>query len=135
DAFAVPEIEIPRPIGEAQPGTADDAVRVGEPAAAEPAGRQSETDLLRSVEEALTDLSPMPIIPPPRRNAESYLDEGNVYFNVGQYGLAVERYTQAIELDPELVAAYYNRANARTRAGEFEAALGDYDMALRLQPN
>ncbi|MYH68032.1 MAG: hypothetical protein F4152_05655, partial [Dehalococcoidia bacterium] len=26
------------------------------------------------------------------RTAASYLDEGNVYFNVGQYALAIERY-------------------------------------------
>jgi tetratricopeptide (TPR) repeat protein len=102
---------------------------------AAPEAPPADIDLLESVEEALTDLSPVPIIPPPRRNAESYLDEGNVYFNVGQYGLAIERYTQAVELDQNLIAAFYNRANARTRAGEFDAALQDYDRALRLQPN
>lgn len=95
----------------------------------------SDVGLLESVEEALTTLSPVQINPAPRRNAESYLDEGNVYFNVGQYGLAIERYTQAIELDRGLTAAYYNRANARTRAGEFEGALQDYDRALELQPH
>ncbi len=91
--------------------------------------------LLESVEEALTDLEPAAIVPPPRRTAESYLDEGNVYFNVGQYGLAIERYTQAVGLDPDLTAAFYNRANARTRSGDFDGALADYDRALELQPN
>lgn len=91
--------------------------------------------LLTSVEEALEDLEPAPIVPPPRRTAESYLDEGNVYFNVGQYGLAIERYGQAIALDGQLTAAFYNRANAHTRAGEFDSALADYDRALALQPN
>ena len=94
-----------------------------------------EDDFLQSVEEALDDLEPAPIFPPPRRTAESDLDEGNVYFNVGQYGLAIERYGQAIALDDTLTAAFYNRANAHTRAGEFEKALGDYDRALALQPN
>lgn len=90
--------------------------------------------LFESVEEALSDLEPAAIVPPPRRTAESYLDEGNVYFNVGQYGLAIERYTQAIGMDDSLTAAYYNRANARTRSGDFEGALADYDRALELQP-
>lgn len=91
-------------------------------------------DLPASVEEALTDLEPAPIVPPPKRTAESFLDEGNVYFNVGQYGLAVERYTQAIEMDGDLTAAFYNRANAHTRSGDFERALADYNRALELQP-
>lgn len=92
-------------------------------------------ELLDSVEQALTDLEPAAIVPPPRRTAESYLDEGNVYFNVGQYGLAIERYTQAIELDGDLTAAFYNRGNARTRSGDLDNALLDYDRALELQPN
>ena len=99
-----------------------------------PAAPANEAPLLSSVEEALGDLEPAPIVPPPRRSAESYLDEGNVYFNVGQYGLAIERYGQAIELDGDLTAAFYNRANAHTRAGEFAKALSDYDRALELQP-
>jgi tetratricopeptide (TPR) repeat protein len=103
------------------------------PLAAEPEVRADE-HLLSSVEEALGDLEPAPIVPPPRRTAESYLDEGNVYFNVGQYGLAIERYGAAISMDADLTAAYYNRANAHTRAGEFEKALADYDRALELQP-
>ncbi len=94
-----------------------------------------EEQLFDSVEEALTDMEPAPIVPPPRRTAESYLDEGNVYFNVGQYGLAIERYTQAIEMDRDLTAAFYNRANARTRSGDLDNALLDYDRALELQPD
>ena len=90
--------------------------------------------LPQSLEDALTEIAPMPIVAPPRRTAESYLDEGNVYFNVGQYELAIERYSTAVEMDRELVAAYYNRANAHTRSGNFERALADYDRALELQP-
>jgi len=90
--------------------------------------------LVESLEEALADVAPARIIPPPKRNAERYLDEGNVFFNVGQYALAIESYGHAIELDPTLIAGYYNRANARTRAGDFEGALEDYDRALELQP-
>lgn len=72
---------------------------------------------------------------PGERSAGSYLEEGNVYFNVGQYALAIDRYSRALEVDGSLAAAYYNRANARTRSGEYEAALADYGRALALQPN
>lgn len=101
-----------------------------------PAGQGGEEPPLPSnLEEALRELQPQPIAPPPRRSAESYLDEGNVYFNVGQFALAIDRYTQAILLDPDLAAAYYNRANAYTRSGDFENALADYNRALELTPN
>ena len=68
------------------------------------------------------------------RSAEAYLDEGNVYFGVGQYALAIDRYSQAIDTAPTLVAAYYNRANANSRAARYEDALADYDRALELEP-
>ncbi|MGI8926331.1 MAG: tetratricopeptide repeat protein [Tepidiformaceae bacterium] len=88
-----------------------------------------------TLEEALSEVPESPIPTFAGRNAEAFLDEGNVYFNVGQYGLAIERYTRAIELSADLVAAYYNRANARTRSLEYDLALEDYDAALRLQPD
>ncbi|HET7738522.1 MAG TPA: tetratricopeptide repeat protein, partial [Tepidiformaceae bacterium] len=69
------------------------------------------------------------------RTADAHLDEGNVYFNVGQYILAIECYSSAIDLQPDLIAAYYNRANARTRLGHYGQALADYDRALELEPN
>ncbi len=100
----------------------------------EPA-RAGAEPLFASLEEALQDVAPRTIQPPLGRSAESYLDEGNVYFNVGQFALAIDRYTQAILLDPELTAAYYNRANAYTRSGEFDRALADYNRALELLPN
>jgi tetratricopeptide (TPR) repeat protein len=94
-----------------------------------------EDALPQAVEDALSTLPGQNIAALGQRDAESHLDEGNVYFNVGQYGLAIERYGKAIELAPDLIAAYYNRANARTRAGEYDGALDDYNQALRLQPN
>jgi tetratricopeptide (TPR) repeat protein len=66
--------------------------------------------------------------------ADALLDEGNAYFNVGKFALAIQRYDRAIQLAPRLVAAYYNRANARTRIGDYEGAQSDYDTALGLNP-
>ncbi len=66
--------------------------------------------------------------------ADALLDEGNAYFNVGQFALAIQRYDRAIQLAPRLVAAFYNRANARTRIGDYDGAQSDYDTALGLNP-
>jgi hypothetical protein len=49
-----------------------------------------------SLEEALAEESGGSIPTIASRDAESYLDEGNVYFNVGQFGMAIDRYTKAI---------------------------------------
>jgi tetratricopeptide (TPR) repeat protein len=115
------------PVDEARDAAGEPVLPAGEPV--------DEPPLPSSLEEALRELQPEPIPTIPRRSAESYLDEGNVYFNVGQFALAIDRYTQAILLDPELTAAYYNRANAYTRSGEFDKALADYNRALELLPN
>jgi tetratricopeptide (TPR) repeat protein len=104
----------------------------GEPAEAD--GGAGAGILPSYLEEALEDVAPAPVPPAPGRHAESYLDEGNVYFNVGQHALAIERYTRAIELDPRLTAGYYNRGNAHTRAGQYDEALADYNSALELEP-
>jgi Tfp pilus assembly protein PilF len=95
---------------------------------------QSDDPLDSAFADVLEDVPRAPIHTPASRNAESYLDEGNVYFNVGQYALAIERYNQALDLDANLVAAYYNRANALTRNGAYDQALADYDRALELSP-
>lgn len=69
---------------------------------------------------------------PRERPAESYLDEGNVYFTVGQYDRAVERFSRALQLDPGLGRAYYNRAAALLRLEREADALADYDRAAAL---
>ena len=95
----------------------------------------AEVALPEALEEALSSMDQIQTHTVMSRSAEGYLDEGNVYFNVGQYALAADRYGKAIESDPSLVAAYYNRGNALTRSGDYGTALSDYDRALELQPN
>ena len=45
---------------------------------------------------------------------------------------AITAYNKAIELNPNLPVAYYNRGNAKTSLGQTESAIADYDEALRL---
>ena len=47
---------------------------------------------------------------------------------------AVEHYTTAIDLNPDLTEAYYNRGNAYKNKGEFDTAIQDYTKAIDLNP-
>ncbi len=72
----------------------------------------------------------------------SHYDLGNLFYKVGDYGGAIENFTEALRLNPNDAKAYLNRANAHyeiaqhigERDREYKAALEDYNQALRLNP-
>ncbi len=72
---------------------------------------------------------------PRPRGAESYLEEGTVYFAVGQFERAEERFSRALQTEPLLGSAYYNRGLALARMGRIGEALADYDRAATLLPD
>ena len=51
-----------------------------------------------------------------------------------RYRQAIEHYTKAIELNPQMARAYYNRGNANSALEEYEEALKDYSKAIQLDP-
>ncbi len=53
---------------------------------------------------------------------------------LGRYDAALEELTRAIALDPVNVEAYHNRAVVHERRGDREAAIHDYQTALRYNP-
>ena len=53
----------------------------------------------------------------------------------GEFDLAVELYTDAINLDPQNHVLYGNRSAAFIRTRQFERALEDGRYAVQLQPN
>jgi tetratricopeptide (TPR) repeat protein len=59
---------------------------------------------------------------------------GQVLSDRGQIEQAIHEFTAALSIDPQLIAAHYNRGNCRVRMGQFDAALADLDAALRLAP-
>ena len=76
-----------------------------------------------------------------RRQAEEptdaagfYLDRGSRYGRNGVYHRAIQDYTAAIELDPDLVEAWYNRGCAWYEVGELENAIADLTRAIELPP-
>ena len=67
-------------------------------------------------------------------HARSLKDEGRVLLNEGEYRLAIDACSNALELDPAFADAYYNRGLAYLNLGLHERALGDLDQAIRLVP-
>ena len=61
-------------------------------------------------------------------------DRGNDAFKAGDFPRAVEEYSEAIKRDPTSVAAYTNRATARTKLMDFGPALEDCNKAIKLDP-
>jgi len=59
---------------------------------------------------------------------------GSALRAVGRLPEAVDAYTQAIEIQPELAVAYYGRAAAYDGQGKFQLAIADYDRAIELKP-
>ena len=50
-------------------------------------------------------------------------------------GARIADYDQAIKLDPNLAAAYFNRGLVHRRSGSADRAIADYDQAIKLNPN
>jgi tetratricopeptide (TPR) repeat protein len=52
-----------------------------------------------------------------------------------RYTQAIEHYTKAIEINPQMAFAYYNRGNAKSDMKNYEEALKDYKTAIQLFPD
>ncbi len=61
-------------------------------------------------------------------------NQGVDHMKRNEYELAIEAFTQALELDPELAHAHNARAAARTLRGDVDEGLADSHEAIRLDP-
>jgi tetratricopeptide (TPR) repeat protein len=71
---------------------------------------------------------------PSARN-EAYRNRGNAFIDRGQFDLAIEDETKAIELNARDAMAYNFRAWAHLKSGDPKKALTDAEKALTLSPN
>ena len=92
--------------------------------AKEPSQRWSATQLLKRLEQGSKN-----------KTAEDYLEEGNVFYEQEKFEEAIEKYTQAIEIEPKLSDAYNNRGVVRHALEDFEGAIADYTKVIKLNPN
>ncbi|MGH1394859.1 MAG: tetratricopeptide repeat protein [Trichormus sp.] len=63
-----------------------------------------------------------------------YYQQGHAAYQVRDYKQAVDKFTQAIQQEPNNSKAYVNRGNARYNLKDYEGALVDYTAALQLNP-
>lgn len=64
-----------------------------------------------------------------------YYKQGHASYQVRDYEQAIEKFTKAIQKEPNYAKAYINRGNAHYNLKEYEAAVADYNQAVRLSPN
>jgi tetratricopeptide (TPR) repeat protein len=69
-------------------------------------------------------------MPAPLR-AVVFYNRGLSQQKLGRPAMAIEDFTSALLLDPELAQAYLSRASVLRQSGQYLFALGDYEKALR----
>lgn len=70
-----------------------------------------------------------------RNDATAYYNRGNERYELKNYQGAIDDYTQAIKLNPNLSGAYYNRGNTYSQLEKYQDAIADYTQALAINPN
>ncbi len=76
-----------------------------------------------------------PLLPISRANAAiDHYNRGVEHQEQGRWRPAIEEYTQAIELDPQLAEAHLNRGNAHIQVDDYDRAIDDLDQAIALNP-
>ncbi len=66
--------------------------------------------------------------------ADLLYNQGNEYRDNQEYSKAIEKYTQALELDPSYADAYYNRALTHVDLKQYQEAIADYSRAIEVDP-
>ena len=74
------------------------------------------------------------LLSPDERRAELLMDQGYKHFRQGKSDLAIDEYSQAIDLDPQNAEAYYRRGNVYLQQRNTTPALADFDEAIKIDP-
>lgn len=73
-----------------------------------------------------------------RQDSLVYLERGQVFLEMNQYGAAEADFLRALELDlpdSDLRDAYVGLGDAHRNLGALEAAISDYSIAIRMDPD
>eukprot|EP01104_Vermistella_antarctica_P014723 TRINITY_DN4688_c0_g5_i1.p1 TRINITY_DN4688_c0_g5~~TRINITY_DN4688_c0_g5_i1.p1 ORF type:complete len:549 (-),score=187.91 TRINITY_DN4688_c0_g5_i1:401-2017(-) len=69
-----------------------------------------------------------------KKKAEAHKAEGNKFLSLGDNEKAVEKYTEAVKLNPKNAIYYANRAAAQTHLKHYDEAKADCRMAIKVDP-
>ena len=64
------------------------------------------------------------------QTAYDYYIQGIEYQDLGEYQLAINNYTKAINEYPDYAPAYYNRGITYNKLGKYEDAIADFNRAI-----
>jgi TonB family protein len=78
--------------------------------------------------------TPTPVPSPPAPDFAFYRKRADENVGRGEYALAVNDYSRAIELNPKEVSVYLNRGLAHYNQKNYDLAASDYDKAIELNP-
>ena len=67
--------------------------------------------------------------------AKDLYNAGTMFLNSGKYNEAITQFTKAIEFNPRLNEAYFNRGLAYYKNGDFDKAIDDYNKMPSLNNN
>lgn len=72
---------------------------------------------------------------PKTRSAAEWLASGNDALDAADYQTALDDYTQALKIDPDLAEALNNRAYIEQKLGRFDACAADYTHLIDVRPD
>ncbi|KAJ9078946.1 Palmitoyl-protein thioesterase 1 [Entomophthora muscae] len=75
-----------------------------------------------------------PVSEEDKKLAEGFKDEANILFGAKKFDEAIEKYSEAIKLNPGVPAYYSNRAFAHTKVEAYGYAIIDAESAIELDP-
>ena len=78
--------------------------------------------------------TPTPVPSPPAPDFAFYRKRADENVGKGEYTLAVNDYSRAIELNPKEVSVYLNRGLAHYNQKNYDLAASDYNKAIELNP-
>ncbi|MDH6355090.1 tetratricopeptide (TPR) repeat protein [Dysgonomonas sp. PH5-45] len=70
----------------------------------------------------------------PKEQPSKTAGDASMQKDIMEYGMAIGNYTKVIELSPDFVYAYYNRAGVRVMQSDYRSAILDYNEAIRRDP-